>query len=82
MSPPRTVQAIRSLERPDSLSERIYADLRARLQAGQVAPDERLIDIDVAEACGTSRMPAREALLSWSARAIWCAPRAVSRCRP
>ena len=63
MSPPRTVQAIRSLERPDSLSERIYADLRARLQAGQVAPDERLIDIDVAEACGTSRMPAREALL-------------------
>lgn len=63
MSPPRAVQAIRSLERADSLSERIYADLRARLQTGRVAPQERLIDIDVAAAYGTSRMPAREALL-------------------
>jgi DNA-binding GntR family transcriptional regulator len=49
--------------RPDSLRHRIYADLRSRLQRCTVAPDERLIDLDVARAYGTSRMPAREALL-------------------
>ncbi len=49
--------------RPDSLRHRIYADLRSRLQRCAVGPEERLIDLDVARAYGTSRMPAREALL-------------------
>lgn len=63
MARPDTVKAIRCLERPDSLSARIHADLRARLQHGHVTAHERLVDLDVARAYGTSRMPAREALL-------------------
>lgn len=63
MPPSNTVHSIRSLGRPGSLSERIYADLRARLQESRVGPHERLIDLDIAKAYGTSRMPAREALL-------------------
>ena len=63
MSQRPTVLPIRSLGRPGSLSERIHADLRARLQAGHVRHDERLLDQDVAKAYGTSRMPAREALV-------------------
>jgi DNA-binding GntR family transcriptional regulator len=49
--------------RPDSLRQRIYQDLRGRLQRGEVGPDERLIDVSIAEALGVSRMPVREALL-------------------
>jgi len=49
--------------RPDSLRHRIYVDLRTRLQRCAVGTDERLIDLDIARAYGTSRMPAREALL-------------------
>ncbi len=63
MSPPSAVLSIRSLGRPSSLSERIYADLLSRLQEGRVGVHERLVDIDIAKAYGTSRMPAREALL-------------------
>lgn len=63
MSPRSTVQSIRSLGRPGSLSERIHADLRARLQSGAIGQHERLIDLDIARAYGTSRMPVREALL-------------------
>lgn len=57
------VRSIPSLGRAQSLSERIHADLRARLQDGRVGVDERLLDLDIAKAYGTSRMPAREALL-------------------
>ncbi|WP_210484065.1 GntR family transcriptional regulator [Microvirga antarctica] len=49
--------------RPDSLRQQIYLDLRGRLQRGEVGPDERLIDVNIAEAMGVSRMPVREALL-------------------
>jgi DNA-binding GntR family transcriptional regulator len=49
--------------RPDSLRHQIYQDLRARLQQGEVGPDERLIDVNIAEAMCVSRMPVREALL-------------------
>ena len=42
---------------------RIYADLRRRLQRSEVGPDDRLVDVEIATAYGTSRMPAREALL-------------------
>jgi DNA-binding GntR family transcriptional regulator len=49
--------------RPDSLRQQIYQDLRGRLQRGEVSPDERLIDVSIAEELGVSRMPVREALL-------------------
>lgn len=51
------------LSKQDSLSERIYLDLRARLQRCEIEPDRRLVDIEIANSYGTSRMPAREALL-------------------
>lgn len=54
---------VERIARPDSLRELIYRDLRARLQRGAVGPDDRLVDLDIAAAYGTSRMPAREALL-------------------
>jgi DNA-binding GntR family transcriptional regulator len=51
------------LARPDSFSERIYLDLRNRLQRCEIGPDRRLVDAEVAAGYGISRMPAREALL-------------------
>jgi DNA-binding GntR family transcriptional regulator len=53
----------RRLTRRDSLSDRIYLDLRQRLQRGAISPDDRLVDLELAAEYGTSRMPAREALL-------------------
>ncbi|MCX7323503.1 MAG: GntR family transcriptional regulator [Hyphomicrobiales bacterium] len=54
---------VRRLPRRDNLSERIYLDLRGRLQRCAIGHDQRLVDLEVAAAYGTSRMPAREALL-------------------
>jgi DNA-binding GntR family transcriptional regulator len=51
------------LAKPDSLSDRIYADLRERLQHCDIGPDDRIVDTEIAVAYGTSRMPVREALL-------------------
>ena len=51
------------LSKQDSLSERIYLDLRGRLQRCEIEPDGRLVDLEIANSYGTSRMPAREALL-------------------
>lgn len=51
------------LSKQDSLSERIYFDLRARLQRCEISPDARLVDLEIANSYGVSRMPAREALL-------------------
>ncbi len=53
----------RRLPRRDSFSERIYVDLRERLQHSEIGQDGRLVDVEVAAEYGTSRMPAREALL-------------------
>jgi DNA-binding GntR family transcriptional regulator len=47
----------------NSLSERIYVELRRKLQYGLIGLRDRLVDIEIAAAYGTSRMPAREALL-------------------
>ncbi|NKN39268.1 GntR family transcriptional regulator [Agrobacterium sp. a22-2] len=46
-----------------SLVESVYADLRLKLQLSEIGPDDRLVDTEIAEIYGTSRMPAREALL-------------------
>jgi DNA-binding GntR family transcriptional regulator len=58
-----TVPIAGRLTKPGSLRERIYGDLRLRLQRSELGPDDRLVDVDVAATYGTSRMPAREALL-------------------
>ncbi|TAK46626.1 MAG: GntR family transcriptional regulator [Xanthobacteraceae bacterium] len=59
----QTVIALTALARSGNLSERIYSELLRRLQMGEIGPDERLVDQDIAAGYGTSRMPAREALL-------------------
>lgn len=59
----RTAHVVPALARAENLSERIYTDLRTRLQHCAIGPDERLVDVELAAAYGTSRMPAREALL-------------------
>jgi DNA-binding GntR family transcriptional regulator len=43
-------------------SERIAAQLRTAILAGEIAPGERIRQEDVAERLGTSRLPVREAL--------------------
>lgn len=52
-----------AMSRSDSLRQQIYDDLRGRLQRGEIGPEERLIDVALAEALGVSRMPVREALI-------------------
>ena len=47
----------------ESLSTRAYDELRERLRRGQVAPDDRLVDTEIARELVVSRMPVREALL-------------------
>jgi DNA-binding GntR family transcriptional regulator len=49
--------------RRESLRAQIYADLLRRLQLSEFGPDDRLVDTEIAALWGTSRMPAREALL-------------------
>ena len=62
MSPQRPSNVV-GLPKAGSARERIYLDLRARLQRCELGPGERLVDVDVAARFGTSRMPVREALL-------------------
>ncbi len=54
---------LRLLKKPDTLSEQIYLDLRRRLQRCEFDLGHRLVDQEIAAAYGTSRMPAREALM-------------------
>jgi DNA-binding GntR family transcriptional regulator len=42
---------------------RIYEDLLARIQRGEIGRDDRLVDTAIAAECGVSRMPVREALM-------------------
>jgi DNA-binding GntR family transcriptional regulator len=51
------------LSKPESLRERIYLDLRRRLQRSEIGPSDRLVDTEIAAEYGASRMPAREALM-------------------
>ncbi|MEH2560235.1 DNA-binding GntR family transcriptional regulator [Bradyrhizobium algeriense] len=46
-----------------SLSSIAHDALRARLRAGLVTPEDRLVDMEIATQLGMSRMPVREALL-------------------
>jgi DNA-binding GntR family transcriptional regulator len=49
--------------RPNSLREQIRESIRTQLQHGEIGPDERLVDVEIANKLGVSRMPVREALL-------------------
>lgn len=63
MTTTRKTRLVTPLSRHGNLGERIYAELRLRLQRVPLKPEERLLDLEVAAAYGTSRMPARDALL-------------------
>lgn len=49
--------------RQNTLMESIYQEVRARLQRGQITPQDRVLDYEIAEEFGCTRMPARQALL-------------------
>ena len=51
------------LPKPENLRDQIHGDLLARIQLGEISHATRLVDTDIANRFGTSRMPAREALL-------------------
>lgn len=63
MTTTRKARPVTPLSRHGNLSDRIYAELRLRLQRAPLGPQDRLLDLEVAAAYGTSRMPARDALL-------------------
>ena len=63
MTPARKIRTVTPLSRHGNLSDRIYLELRQRLQRTVLGPDERQLDLEVAAAYGTSHMPARDALL-------------------
>jgi DNA-binding GntR family transcriptional regulator len=46
-----------------SLRARVYDDIRDRIHRGLLGQDEKLVDVDIANQLGISRMPVREALL-------------------
>lgn len=46
-----------------TLSESIYQEIRARLQRGEVGPNDRILDYEIAEEFDCTRMPVRQALL-------------------
>jgi DNA-binding GntR family transcriptional regulator len=53
----------RRIVQPESMRVQILEDLRQRLQGMEFGPADRLVDTEIARAYGTSRMPAREALM-------------------
>lgn len=50
-------------KKPKNHRERIYEDYLVRIQSGEITPDDRLVDVTIAEAEGVSRMPVRDALM-------------------
>ena len=46
-----------------SLREQVYEYLRERIRKGQLTLEDRLVDVDIANEFGVSRMPVREALM-------------------
>lgn len=46
-----------------TLTETIYIEIRARLQRGEVGPNDRLLDYEIADEFDCTRMPVRQALL-------------------
>ena len=46
-----------------TLSESVYAEIRSRLQRGEIGPNDRVLDYEVAEEFDCTRMPVRQAPL-------------------
>jgi len=53
------------LSKATSLREQIYEHLRERINTGQLTFEDRLVDVDIANEFGVSRMPVREALMQF-----------------
>ena len=49
-----------------SLREQVYEHLRARIHEGQLTFEDRLVDVDIADEFGVSRMPVREVVFLFS----------------
>jgi len=60
---PQTRPAPAKVLKATSLREQIYDHLRQRIHTGQFTFDDRLVDVDIANEFGVSRMPVREALM-------------------
>lgn len=46
-----------------NLRAAIHEDIRNRIHRGELGPNDRLVDVEIAASLGVSRMPVREALL-------------------
>jgi DNA-binding GntR family transcriptional regulator len=57
-----TQAAAQNRRRVKSLADQIYERLRMDIITGALKPDERIIELDIAEMMGTSQGPVREAL--------------------
>jgi DNA-binding GntR family transcriptional regulator len=53
------------LSKAASLREQIYEHLRERINTGKLTFEDRLVDVDIADEFGVSRMPVREALMQF-----------------
>ncbi|MEW9586205.1 GntR family transcriptional regulator [Paraburkholderia sp. DGU8] len=53
----------RTALRQTTLSETVYQHIRSRLQRGEVGPNDRVLDYEIADEFDCTRMPVRQALL-------------------
>lgn len=63
MGEPKSRRSAAITRNTESLSSQVHSNLLNRIQRGEVGPDDRLVDIGIAQEMGISRMPVREALL-------------------
>lgn len=55
-------ERLNRVERAESISTRVYRELRASLLRQVIAPGQRMVEADLAQQLGVSRTPVREAL--------------------
>ncbi|TIP73080.1 MAG: GntR family transcriptional regulator, partial [Mesorhizobium sp.] len=46
-----------------NLRAQVYQQIRQTIQRGELAPGQKLVDVDIAAQLGISRMPVRDALM-------------------
>jgi DNA-binding GntR family transcriptional regulator len=56
-------QPRRTALRPTTLMDSIYQEILGRLQRGQIGPEDRVLDYEIAKEFECTRMPVRQALL-------------------